>query len=209
MPEAPEYFEEARPRVAEAKRKLLERFGSDRNVVGARYGQPEREGERLDEPACVVHVVRKVPKDRLPASALIPAAIDVDGRPVRVDVIETGPAYLQSYILRERPVRSGISIGHPLVGYGTLGCYVRDNRDGALCMLSNNHVIAANNLASDGDPILQPGPGNGGTTLNDKVAFLKRRINLNFNTGRNSVDCAIGPDDRRRLRRHGQRHEPP
>jgi hypothetical protein len=64
----------------------------------------------------------------------------------------------------------------------------------ALCILSNNHVLANENNAVAGDPILQPGPIDGGANPSDVVARLKSFIPLNP-AASNTVDCAIGALD--------------
>jgi hypothetical protein len=107
-----------------------------------------------------------------------------------VDVHETGPIYFQSFLAKERPAPSGISIGHaPSGGTGTLGCLVNDRTDGSLCILSNNHVLANFNMAAVGDAVTQPGPVDGGVTPADTIGTLKRFVTLNA-TG-NLVDGAI------------------
>jgi hypothetical protein len=77
-----------------------------------------------------------------------------------------GPDELQR---RVRPLRPGLSVAHPSVSAGTLGGFVRV--DGRLALLSNNHVLAASDAAQLGDPVLQPGPADGGTAR-DRVAGL-------------------------------------
>jgi hypothetical protein len=103
--------------------------------------------------------------------------------------VETGPFYPLAFTARERPAPSGISIGHPNITAGTLGCLVLDNRDQSLCILSNNHVLADSNAASIGDAIIQPGTADGGTSPKDDIARLKRFVTINP-TG-NTVDAAI------------------
>jgi hypothetical protein len=117
----------------------------------------------------------------------------VGGDCVEVDVVETGPLYPHSFIARERPAPSGISVGPPPIGStisaGTLGCLVTDLTDNSLCILSNNHVLANENLGNPGDAILQPGSFDGGVDPDDRIATLKRFQMINA-TG-NTVDCAI------------------
>lgn len=60
-----------------------------------------------------------------------------------------------------RPVPCGVSVGHPQITAGTLGCLVR-NAKGQLFILSNNHVLSNSNSAQLGEPILQPAPSDGG-----------------------------------------------
>lgn len=90
---------------------------------------------------------------------------------------------------RTRPLVIGASLGHPAVTAGTLGCFVRDRR-GRLCVLSNNHVLANENAADIGDPVVQPGAIDGGRAGRDTVAALERFVRLR--PGRvNRADAAI------------------
>lgn len=90
---------------------------------------------------------------------------------------------------RLRPLAIGASLGHPAVTAGTLGCFVRDRR-GRVCVLSNNHVLADENAAKIGDPIVQPGVIDGGRVGHDTAARLERFVRLR--TGRvNRMDAAI------------------
>jgi hypothetical protein len=78
---------------------------------------------------------------------------------------------------RLRPLEPGLSIGHPRVDAGTLGCFVQ--RPGRrLEVLSANHVLANSNSATEGDPIVQPGPADGGTAPNDVVGRLSAVVPL-------------------------------
>lgn len=93
---------------------------------------------------------------------------------------------------RARPVIGGVSIGHPEITAGTLGTSLRFL--GLNMGISNNHVLANASTrqipqASLGDPILQPGPYDGGT-LNDKVGALRRFVPID-RVGLNRVDAAI------------------
>jgi hypothetical protein len=67
-------------------------------------------------------------------------------------------------------------------------------------ILSNNHVLANSNDAAPGDPILQPGPADGGADPDDQIAELTRFVPIDFaEDAENRVDGAIatplGPDD--------------
>jgi hypothetical protein len=61
--------------------------------------------------------------------------------------------------------------------------------------LSNNHVLANSNDARIGDPILQPGPYDGGSVPGDVIARLSRFVPIRFKTPTstpiNYVDAAI------------------
>jgi hypothetical protein len=102
------------------------------------------------------------------------------------------------HLRRNRPLRIGGSIGHVRVTAGTLGCFVRDRTGGAMLILSNNHVLADENRAKAGDPIIQPGDLDGGKDPVDRVGTLERFTRLK-RAGANLVDCAVCTvDDKRR-----------
>jgi hypothetical protein len=93
------------------------------------------------------------------------------------------------YQQRNRPIVPGCSVGHFKITAGTLGCLVADS-NGAVHILSNNHVLANENRGKAGDPILQPGAYDGGTNPADRVGSLARFVRLK-KTGANLIDCAI------------------
>jgi hypothetical protein len=100
-----------------------------------------------------------------------------------VDVIEVGEIRaLQSRTDRWRPAPGGVSIGHYKITAGTFGAVVKDKSSGERLILSNNHVLANSNAAAPGDPILQPGPIDGGSTSNDTIANLLRFCPIEFSS---------------------------
>ena len=72
---------------------------------------------------------------------------------------------------RVRPLVPGTSVAHPDVTAGTLGAFVTD-AEGRVLLLSNNHVLADTDRAGLGDPVLSPGPADGGRPGVDRVATL-------------------------------------
>ncbi len=92
---------------------------------------------------------------------------------------------------RNRPLRIGGSIGHVDITAGTLGCFVTPRGAGGTedWILSNNHVLANENLASIGDTILQPGDADGGRKTKDAVGKLEKSIRLKKKNNR--VDAAV------------------
>lgn len=119
------------------------------------------------------------------------ARAEVDVRvigPVRPQRSPT-PEQLQR---RTRPLVPGISVAHPAVTAGTLGGFVTRRGVERLLVLSNNHVLAASDAASVGDPVLQPGPADGGTAA-DRVATLTAFERF-VPTG-NLVDAAVAALD--------------
>lgn len=89
---------------------------------------------------------------------------------------------------RVRPLRPGVSIAHAKVSAGTLGAFVVV--DGRMHALSNYHVLSGSPSAAMGDPVLQPGPADGGRYPRDKVGELTARVDLEPG-GRATVDCAL------------------
>ena len=87
---------------------------------------------------------------------------------------------------RVRPVTGGISVGHRNVTAGTIGACVYDflpdgiGTPGKYYILSNNHILANNNVGNIGDSILQPGRADGGRIPQDRIGRLSRFIPLQF-----------------------------
>jgi hypothetical protein len=113
---------------------------------------------------------------------------------------------------RQRPAEGGYSVGHYQITAGTIATCVYDILPGGTTggspvpgagipphfyVLSNNHVLANVNNASIGDPILQPGPFDGGTDPADRIATLSRFIPIMLDPPiaraqhRNLVDAAV------------------
>lgn len=154
------------------------------NVVGVGICLKEKRGVQTDRLAVGVLVSKKVAKEDLPVEHVVPMKIgEVD-----TDVIEVGELHLLAEaaagevdsrrVTRYRPAQPGTSIGHYLVTAGTFGALVRDARTGEPLILSNNHVLANitdgwDGRAVIGDPILQPGPYDGGTSA-DVIGYLTR-----------------------------------
>lgn len=138
-----------------------------RNVVACGIGLKVTGGQVTNTPSIIVSVTHKEPRAALAESELIPSLINN----IPTDVIATGPITALGMDRQQavRPLRPGASIGHRDSTAGTLGAIVR--RDAQRYLLGNNHVFAMLNAAQIGDPILQPGPSDGGT-LDDAIARL-------------------------------------
>ncbi len=158
-----ETLQTAREVLKTSSKELLARG----NVVATGIGYKVTGGERTNTLCVVCSVAEKLPAAKLSAQDLVPKV--VQGLPT--DVVKTGAfKALQAPTERHRPAPGGVSIGHPDITAGTLGCLVRKN--GLLHILSNNHVLANSNEAQVGDPILQPGPYDGGQNPADQIAVL-------------------------------------
>lgn len=150
------------------------------NVVGVAVGLKEHEGQWTDTMALVVLVQQKLPLAALSIADRVPR--EIDG--IQTDVYEVGVIRAQQQLpptSRFRPeIPAGVSVGHFAITAGTLGAVVKDRMTGEKLLLSNNHVFANSNDAHLGDPILQPGPADGGQNPGDQVARLERFVPLSY-----------------------------
>lgn len=152
------------------------------HVIGVAVGRKVVEGRPTDEPCVVVYVDRKEAPGALREEDLVPRTVDG----VRTDVVATGAfralplveTLAVSRTERVRPAPGGVSIAHPKVTAGTLGVLVR-RASGEAVILSNNHVLANGNEARPGDPVLQPGPYDGGRPQ-DAIAKLTDFVPIAF-----------------------------
>jgi hypothetical protein len=196
------------------------------NVIGLASGTKWTDGAPTGKPALLVLVNQKVPKEDLRSGELVPATLkemrtDVlaIGQPFagqmrqgngtaladaplpslleRISEIE---AETQLVASRARPARGGFSVGHFKITAGTLGTCVYDvdaTIPTQFYILSNNHVLANSNDGVPGDPILQPGPIDGGSDPADRIARLSRFVPITFDPPtpraqhRNLVDAAV------------------
>ncbi len=154
--------------ASQALREAREHLLGRANVVATGVGFKETGGKRTDEIGIVCSVERKLPSDELSAAELVPRTV----AGVPTDVVATGPfRVLSTHRERHRPAPGGASIGHRDSTAGTLGCVVR--RGSMLFILSNNHVLADTNRGQPGDPVLQPGPYDGGRMPDDAIGVLE------------------------------------
>ena len=181
------------------------------NVVGVGIGYKISNGQIVRDPdgnpieCIVVSVVDKVALDDLAPSDRVPATMDGD----LTDVVATGPIRIISDLptnlpaeaegtadagttavdpqQRIRPVTPGLSIGlNPGVTAGTLGFIVAKAGSSARYLLSNWHVIAANNTPvgeRDVTTITQPGNADGGAPPSDVIAQLAEFVPIGSSGG--------------------------
>ncbi|MEJ2704069.1 MAG: hypothetical protein P8Z79_16665 [Sedimentisphaerales bacterium] len=162
------------------------------NVIGTGVGYKTTGGQKTTTVSIVCSVAEKVAASRLSSRDVVPAMLE----DIPTDVVQTGPIRaLQSTTDRLRPAPGGVSIGHRDITAGTLGCLVQ--KDGQKFILSNNHVLANSNQAEIGDPILQPGPYDGGTYPADHIAALADFVPINI-IGL-PTDCSIATGTARLL----------
>ncbi len=187
------------------------------NVVGLGIGVKWKNGQPTGEPALLVLVAQKLEKGQLSSADLVPAKL----ADMQTDVLAIGYPFAggseslqagsQTLAKRSRPARGGWSVGHVNITAGTIATCVYDLLPGGTVsppahgigippkfyILSNNHVLANSNAGSPGDPILQPGPFDGGTDPADRIAMLSRFIPITLDPPvpraqhQNLVDAAV------------------
>lgn len=84
----------------------------------------------------------------------------------------------------------GASIAHYSATAGTIGFFARRTTDGVLGVVSNNHVLAAQDQGRNDDEVLHPAPADHGSSPNDVVAYLDGGY-PRLRTPQQSVDCAF------------------
>lgn len=141
----------------ETKNRHESRLLSQPGVQGVGIGYKWSRGVQTTKPAILVFVEKKLNKEQLASTQTAPKMISSQIDNIATDIIETGRIVKQGLSERIRPARPGYSIGHRKVTAGTFGGLFRD-KDGDIVILSNNHVLAAENSGKAGDPIYQPGP---------------------------------------------------
>jgi hypothetical protein len=187
----------------ELKARLSERLSGAPSVSASSLGEGTRwSGVALGlapvGPAQVHLAIRLI--DHADADVVLRGLADAAREEIDVRVIgrvrpsssPTGwsPADLQQ---RVRPLRPGLSVGHPDVTAGTVGGFVRRPGTEHLLVLSNNHVLADSDAATEGDPTLQPGVADGGTAA-DRIGTLSAFVRLDADAG-NLVDAAVAALD--------------
>lgn len=154
------------------------------NVVATGVGYKVSGGKRTNQLSIVCSVVDKTPVSALSAKDLVPKELDS----MPTDVVRIGKVRALAHTGRFRPAPGGVSIGHVEITAGTLGCLVK--KGGQTFILSNNHVLANSNDATVGDPIVQPGPLDGGRVPQDQIATLADFVPIQFPTPGGGGSCA-------------------
>ncbi|WP_417363397.1 hypothetical protein [Galbibacter sp.] len=145
------------------------------NVIATGIGYKVVAGKTTSELCIICSVEVKKPFSKLRAGDVVPQHV----QGVLTDIKPVGS--IRAFQLpteRFRPAPGGVSLGHYQITTGTFGCVVV--RNGEKYLLSNNHVLANSNESQIGDPILQPGPHDGGTLSKDKIAELSEFIPIKF-----------------------------
>ena len=182
----------------------LEKFQRNLNFLGVGLGFKEKDGAVLrNTPAVKFYVRRKKAIGELARNEVL----NIAG--TTTDVVEMVPLRARGpFTQRVRPGvggSSGCTVVPGLNYTGTLGLGMRGY--GALSdrtfVLSNNHVLANENQASVGDPVIQPGTLDGGNQTSDRIGRLYDYVPLRFEDPTssapppvNQVDAACAEIDR-------------
>jgi hypothetical protein len=172
-------------KVREILKATRKRLSDNPDVVATGIGYKIVDGKKTSDLSITCSVKRKLPGSQLLKKNII--ASSVDGIPT--DVIQTG--VIRAFMAntgRIRPAPGGISIGHIDITAGTLGCLVKKGNE--VYILSNNHVLANENNGQIGDPILQPGPYDGGLYPGDHIADLYQFVPINFSDAPHTCSTA-------------------
>lgn len=160
-----------------------------KNVVGIAIGNKIINKIDTKVPCITVLVRKKVSEKRLKEEDIIPYM--VDGQ--LTDVIAVGEIKAlgkKTSVDRKskiRPLIGGISVGHPSITAGTLGCFV-ENKAGETCILSNYHVLHG----KVGDPVIQQGSYDGGTVEDNKVGSIANFIPIVFSAPNKGCNVSSG-----------------
>jgi hypothetical protein len=199
------------------------------------FGPKTKNGQTYENQKCIVFMVeQKKPISQLSENEILPKTIDYEGVMYQTDVIQSKKFSLQQcYPLtderivllqsRVRPLSGGVEIS-PLshwsvinnqysYGVGTMGFIAKDNEDGTLVGVTNNHVII-NDAFVNSDKALNDKPysivdtyrfsgrnftnrvlqfGSSDGTVNfttDKIGIPKRYVPIST-TGSNTTDVAL------------------
>lgn len=161
-----------------------------KNVVGVGVGYKYQGDESTGKTAFIVYVEEKLAPADMSRRHMVPPQIDG----LETDVVEIGRVRMLGIrTVRARPCQPGVSVAHYKSTAGTLGAVVRDKTTNQLMILSNNHVLANGSSVQEvrartGDPILQPGPYDGGKP-DDRIGMLYRYVPLVKNAAKS--DCPV------------------
>lgn len=154
------------------------------NIRGVGISEKIINGWLTSDPCVTVYVAAKAPLSEVEEEARVPERVGG----VSTDVVEIGEVDAFPFKGRYRSAPGGVSVGHFKITAGTIGCLVKHGQ--SVCLLSNNHVLANVNQGKPGDPIVQPGPFDGGQVPADQIGKLTAFVPIDF-TNPNTVDCAV------------------
>lgn len=183
-----------------AMEEAREQLGTLPEVTSVGMGRKLVGGRDTGQLCIQFGVEEKLPFEGIPPARRLPSRLGAGRGEVPTDVVPTSrfschtsghpfPCEVPERRRRARPAMGGYSVGHHRSTAGTLGAaLIAPNH--ARFVLSNNHVLALCNRARPGDPILQPGPVDGGNENDDVLATLDRFVPLDP-SGPNQTDAAL------------------
>lgn len=157
---------------------------ADPNVSSVGIGHKVVDGRRTDTVSVQFTVHTKAEPEALVGlgTALLPESVTFESVEVPTDVLQASfrPSFrvVAETAAEERavgrdPVPPGVSVAHPTVSAGTLGCFVRDREDATVYALSNWHVLHGPQ-GRIGDAVLQPGPHDDNRASGTRMGRLVR-----------------------------------
>lgn len=160
--------------AAKQDKNVRSRLQADTNLLGVGVGLKEVKGQATKDLALKLYVRTKIPDKDLSKKENLKGIVGA----TLIDVVQLGPLRARGrFEQRVRPGVGGCSgcvVVPGRVYTGTLGLGMRGF--GGLAertfVLSNNHVLANENRASIGDPVIQPGGLDGGDPANDTIGNL-------------------------------------
>lgn len=183
---------------AKASDAVRKRCAQDDNILGVGVGPKETKGVLTDELA-VKYFVRR--KGGVPKSDLLPKSHAVARATVKTDIVQMAPLRARGeFTKRLRPGLGGCSgcvVVPNLIYTGTLGLAMRGYGGFAdkTFVLSNNHVLANENRARTGDPVIQPGQLDGGDPAKDQIGELFDYVPLQFASNAQDPDPPVNRVD--------------
>lgn len=184
--------------VAKHDKNIRSRLQTDANLLGVGVGLKEVRGQPTKDLSLKLYVRNKIPDKDLSKKDNLKGIVGT----TLIDVVQLGPLRARgSFKQRVRPGLGGCSgcvVVPNLVYTGTLGLGMRGFGGLAdrVFVLSNNHVLANENRAMIGDPVIQPGGLDGGDPANDTIGHLFDFVKLRMgqpgdpNPPINRVDAA-------------------
>jgi hypothetical protein len=111
-----------------------------------------------------------------------------------IDLQYTGPLEIHPAgdSVPRRRLALGGSTAHYRCSPGTIGFFARRLTDGRIGIVSNNHVLAAQDDGNEGDEVLHPAPADRGSSPNDVIAHLAGDY-PRLLSQQPTVDCAFAP----------------
>ncbi len=170
-------------------------FSFEENVIGIGIGRKLIGNSTDSQEAVRIYVRVKIPQIFLSQEEIFPPTFGN----LPTDVVEIGDVTAFATLtgdkqLRNRPTSCGVSVGHPLITAGTLGCLVE--KDDKTYILSNNHVLVkSNSITEIGDKIIQQGTADGGFSPGENIATLSELKVIDFTGAANDIDAAIAELD--------------